>query len=466
MTSPSMQILSARKKRVFYVDATNGNDSNDGRSPSNAWQTISKVNGESFVPGDTILFRRGETWTGTVLIISDSGKKNAPIWIGAYGSGALPKIDGNDVSNCFYINGQNHIWIKDLDLAQGYDAGLILIDCGYIHVENLKVHDHGNDGLLIDNSHHVDVYGGEYYDGYSRTGTAVVSGIEIMDGSHDVFVVGAITRNQADGGMGITIHSHSGEAMPYNITIRNCISKNNDGHGIQVYKQDDTADGDKNIRIEANVLINNTLEGIRIYKSGGAANYPYGVKVYENYSYGNSRYAYWFEGDNLTIRNNIFRGRGFISACKIMRFWNNTLYFETGAGLYPLYIQNARSEDIDVKNNITFCTTAGGMAVGVATGVTGSEIDIDYNLYHLDAEAITALRWHWLGTSYGWADWLTNSGQDANSPTPADPIFVDASKDDFKLQAGSPAIDKGIDVGLPFVPPNPDLGRWEKGLDY
>ena len=55
---------------TYYVDATSGNDGNDGLSPGDAWQTITKINSESFLPGDEILFKRGETWSGTSLIIS------------------------------------------------------------------------------------------------------------------------------------------------------------------------------------------------------------------------------------------------------------------------------------------------------------------------------------------------------------------------------------------------------------
>ena len=44
----------------YYVDATNGNDSNNGHTPQAAWQTIERINGQSFLPGDFILFKKGE----------------------------------------------------------------------------------------------------------------------------------------------------------------------------------------------------------------------------------------------------------------------------------------------------------------------------------------------------------------------------------------------------------------------
>jgi hypothetical protein len=41
---------------TYYVDGTNGNDTNSGTSPALAWKTIGHVNGITFSPGDSILF--------------------------------------------------------------------------------------------------------------------------------------------------------------------------------------------------------------------------------------------------------------------------------------------------------------------------------------------------------------------------------------------------------------------------
>ncbi len=46
----------------YYVDATNGDDLNDGLSSSAAWRSIAKVNGSIFFPGDNIYLKRGEIW--------------------------------------------------------------------------------------------------------------------------------------------------------------------------------------------------------------------------------------------------------------------------------------------------------------------------------------------------------------------------------------------------------------------
>ncbi len=81
---------------VYYVDATNGDDLNDGLSECSAWKTIAKVNAQSFSAGDFILFKRGEIWRET-LIVPSSGSSGNLITFGAYGSGNNPIINGADL---------------------------------------------------------------------------------------------------------------------------------------------------------------------------------------------------------------------------------------------------------------------------------------------------------------------------------------------------------------------------------
>jgi hypothetical protein len=77
---------------IYYVSNT-GNDSNSGLSSSLPWKSLTKVNSVTFLPGDQVLFQRGDTFYGTITVKS-SGTSSAPIVYGAYGTGNNPVITG------------------------------------------------------------------------------------------------------------------------------------------------------------------------------------------------------------------------------------------------------------------------------------------------------------------------------------------------------------------------------------
>ncbi|HWY20898.1 MAG TPA: hypothetical protein VNX26_06720 [Candidatus Acidoferrum sp.] len=78
---------------TYYVSSSTGNDANSGTSSGAAWQTVAKVNGQTFLPGDSILFKRGDVWNES-LATASSGSSGNPITFDAYGSGAAPNLTG------------------------------------------------------------------------------------------------------------------------------------------------------------------------------------------------------------------------------------------------------------------------------------------------------------------------------------------------------------------------------------
>ena len=58
-----MSVLSSSASATtYYVSSSTGNDANSGTSSAAPWQTIAHVNGQTFQPGDSILFKRGDVW--------------------------------------------------------------------------------------------------------------------------------------------------------------------------------------------------------------------------------------------------------------------------------------------------------------------------------------------------------------------------------------------------------------------
>jgi len=81
---------------TYYVDAERGNDTNNGTAPTTAWKSVDKLNHAKFLPGDTIVFRRGQIWREQ-LNLQSSGEAQRPITIDAYGEGNAPEITGADL---------------------------------------------------------------------------------------------------------------------------------------------------------------------------------------------------------------------------------------------------------------------------------------------------------------------------------------------------------------------------------
>lgn len=78
---------------TYYVSSSTGSDANSGTSSGAAWQTVAKVNAQTFSPGDSVLFRRGDVWNES-LVPSASGTTGNPIAFDAYGTGAPPNLTG------------------------------------------------------------------------------------------------------------------------------------------------------------------------------------------------------------------------------------------------------------------------------------------------------------------------------------------------------------------------------------
>lgn len=81
---------------IYYISNT-GLDTNDGFSQESPWLTIDKVNSTSLVAGDSVLFKRGDSFYGTLMV--DSGTSGNPIYYGAYGTGNKPILHNSVTLN-------------------------------------------------------------------------------------------------------------------------------------------------------------------------------------------------------------------------------------------------------------------------------------------------------------------------------------------------------------------------------
>lgn len=155
-------ILNA-KATNYYFSSVSGLDTRtvaQAQNPATPWQTLTKFNAmfATFNPGDSILFKRGETFYGK-MIISKSGTLALPIKIAAYGVGSKPIITGfqtlttwtnvgggiYESVNANFLTTLNMVTINGVQYAMGRSPNAGTANAGYrtitSHIANASITD-------------------------------------------------------------------------------------------------------------------------------------------------------------------------------------------------------------------------------------------------------------------------------------------------------------------------------------
>ena len=104
----------------FYLSSI-GSDSNSG-TEDNPWKSLSKLSSKQLSPGDSIFFKKGESFYGH-LVVNGSGTADKPIVFTSYGSGNQPIISGSvgiggggDYQQAIYILNNDNMVFDDLEI--------------------------------------------------------------------------------------------------------------------------------------------------------------------------------------------------------------------------------------------------------------------------------------------------------------------------------------------------------------
>ncbi|KPL13826.1 MAG: hypothetical protein AMS26_12960 [Bacteroides sp. SM23_62] len=201
-----------------YYISPDGDDSNSGKSPANAWKTIQKVNETDFVPGSSILFEGGEEFEGTIQLSgADAGSAGREITISSYGEGRA-LIKGGD------------------------KQGLLATDCDFLVVRDLIFEGSGRktgnttDGILITGSDSVLLEKLEVY-GFQKSGLHVRKSLKAHithvyahhNGFAGIHVTGATMNHKTD-------YDNADLYIGYCVAVSNpgdpTVLKNHSGNGI------------------------------------------------------------------------------------------------------------------------------------------------------------------------------------------------------------------------------------------
>lgn len=118
---------------TYYLSATNGNDSADGRTPQTAWQSNSRLNKENLPAGAWVLFERGSVYRGTV-------NTRTGVTYTSWGTGSKPCIYGspeNGANPSKWVQTDNpKVWAYEIGKK---DVGTLVFDDGNAHAIKIVI---------------------------------------------------------------------------------------------------------------------------------------------------------------------------------------------------------------------------------------------------------------------------------------------------------------------------------------
>jgi len=374
---------------AYFVDATDGSDSADGLTPGTAWKTITQVNSVTFRPGDHVLFKRGETFTGP-LLPENSGTADSPITFGAYGTGNRPIISGSAsyalwIPNSYsYLSFYNIVFSgatgASVPTARANSHDLYFYDCqfndsaSYIGLVSYST----TGGSDIYNNTYINcVATGNYKSGFycsSSTGA---------DGPHDVLFYNCTSHTN-----GTDVYADHGFYVAFGCVIDHCTAYGNTSAGFKV--NSNLQAGSSFAPIVRNSTSYNNADGLYIGH--------YNAIFYNNLVYSNTSHSVDFdsEADNC-------------------EFYFNTFVNSTHASNRALEINPTVSTGNTFKNNLFIQDSA---AVSSNIIYTDDTIDtlstnntFDYNVYYWNGSSGGYIIYQASGgLSKTFADWVASSG--------------------------------------------------------
>jgi len=452
---------------AYYVDATNGNDSNHRTSHSAPWKTISKVNNSDFQPGDFILFKRGETWRERLKVPS-SGSISNPITFGAYGTGDKPIIDGTGLLKTIYLNGKSFININNLEIIKGGHGIFITSDAtnGQINITYCDIHNSENNNVSIKNRGNVTIENCTVYNSGGNGISAYTLGAANWGdrAGHNVKVLRNTIYNNSKNGLFI----HGDDAVVRNNEMYGNGSVDREGYYHNIYISGDNAIIEKNILRDAAYG-----DGIRFLGSNLTVRYNFirhnrkhGIGIWNDYPVTHS---------NLNISYNLFIQRSYTEtpvslpltinidnaatagSFSNIKIYNNSVYGENdNANGFSF----KKCSDVDVKNNIIDLKNAFLMGIYSTASVSS-----DYNMFKSNKS-----KPFYSESGSGpvaFSQWRDDDGYGRHS-IEGDPGFTDPSNNNLIIQSASPAVGAGANLGQAYndgFHPNSNLPNGVLTLD-
>lgn len=451
---------SDRKVKSIYV-AADGNDSNNG-SVSAPLKSINLALSKALA-GDTVFVRAGTYYDR--INFNSSGLLGKNITLKAY-PGERPLIDGSQTTASGWMAmvsfaNAKFLTIDGFDIAHfqtsngGVDPMGISItgNSRGISILNCNIYDIKNFHLTNRSAHAIFILG----NGSEAMRDITVSGCTVHDTqtgtSENVTFAGNVdgftfTHNKIYDTENIGVIIAGGDNLHPTGDIKTNYARNGIVSDNEVYQVSMTK--------STNYWGLNNYGAIGIYVCGGA-----GTIIERNIVYNCDRgIGLVSESNELSTQTCIVRNNFVYNCNRTGIYMGDYLNYTTG-GTKDCYVVNntlfqnnkekgafgeiegeirltERCTNNVIRNNIIYARPT-DVFIHKYTA-TGSDNIIDNNLYFTTGTA----KWIWNGTEYtDYNAWKTASAQDANSTNGVDPMLVNISTPDLRIQSGSPAKNSG-----------------------
>ena len=408
----------------YYINGRLGNDDNAGTSRDASWKSFKNLETKTFLPGDSILFAKGSSYKGG-FIFKSSGVKGKPIVFSSYSARAddVLRTDRSELQSIFLHAGAGpapSFTNPDWNILNG---NIFQIQGSYIIIDGFYFHDNTNPPNSDHTNKNVQKMGAVYFG--LGTQHNVLRNCEFFHSPVAVKIKGSynlITHNYFHDATDTLAHSWGPMAImivkPHNEISYNRIVNygsyggpyGSDGGVVELDGIDDNFEG-RDINIHHNISINN-----------------HGFLELAGRNVDSITVAY-----NLSDDTNQFIGGG---SMKNVFVYNNTVVRtrEPNVDRYVFWTFNHDSTSITVRNNIFIVAQdikVFGPYVkpkGHKRSMIGDQLH-DHNLYFSNGDQDP------IGVKPGRGDIIAN------------PLFIDARNENFRLRKNSPAINHGAPLG-------------------
>ena len=402
----------------LWVDAINGDDSNDGLTSSNAFKSIQKA-ADIAGPGTTVHIKSG-TYNEHIIpqYLGENPYNEYTIYQAEAGENVI--IDGNGISlewyGLFDIRNKNYIKVSGLGIENSPWAGFYVEKSEYIIIENNYTNCTNSSGIYIERSNNLIVDNNKIRYAVQSKSQECISIVECNE--FEIKYNEVYDGVELDAGEGINIKT-SGDTTGIcsNGTIHhNYVHdlKGDVGIYIGAYK---TGTVVSNIDVYCNITT--TPIGIAVSSEQGGLTED--IYIYNNLAYNCGEVG-------IQITDWVLPNTG---PKRNIRIINNTIYncgnSTSGGGIYIESRQDG-DEDFVIRNNII------SQNVNYQLLVRQAALDnliAEYNLIDGFRDADDEI--------YG------------ENPVIGGAAFVDTLTNDFHLRADSPAIDSGISTDAPLT---------------